>query len=185
MALYAPYSDRDRQGIKVLELGIGTGAFTGRLMRTCAEFLVQMSNESARMGRPFIELDGWDSNPRMVEISSQRIADAARQPADRMIRPNLEEIEFDPSGAPVADDKYDLIVGSFFSHYWMDDRPNRGINRSTELQSFRIFLESPVAVEHRRPRAFLGCFLYAGQAGLRAALLAGLCDERAGLVGDY
>lgn len=142
VALYAPYSDRDRQGIKVLELGIGTGAFTGRLMRTCAEFLVQMSNESARMGRPFIELDGWDSNSRMVEISSQRLADAARQPADRMIRPNLKEFEFDPSGVPAAGDKYDLVVGSFFSHYWMDARPNREVNRSAELQSFRIFLDS-------------------------------------------
>ena len=60
VALYAPFSGRDRSEITMLELGFGTAALTGRVQRMSAQFFAEMRTDPARPERPFIELDGWD-----------------------------------------------------------------------------------------------------------------------------
>jgi hypothetical protein len=141
-ALYSPYSGRERQSIKMLELGIGTGNLTGRLMRMSGGFISQLWSDDNHGERSFIEFDGWDSNRQMVEISSVRLAAAAQQARDRVIRPNLQVREFDASKSEDSPPRYDLVVGSLFSHYWMDSRPNRPITKASDLREFRSFLEA-------------------------------------------
>jgi hypothetical protein len=141
-ALYAPYSGRERQNIKMLELGIGTGNLTGRLMKMSGDFISQLWKVGDHGERSFIEFDGWDSNRQMIEIASVRLTAAARQAHDRVIQPSLQVCEFDASKPEGSPPQYDLVTGSFFSHYWMDSRPNRPITKASDLREFRSFLEA-------------------------------------------
>jgi hypothetical protein len=141
-ALYSPYSGRERQNIKMLELGIGTGNLTGRLMKMSGDFISQLWKVGDHGERSFIEFDGWDSNRQMIEIASVRLTAAARQAHDRVIRPSLQVCEFDASKSEGSPSQYDLVIGSFFSHYWMDSRPNRPITKASDLREFRSFLEA-------------------------------------------
>jgi hypothetical protein len=59
-----------------------------------------------------------------------------------VIRPNLQVREFDASKSEGSPPRYDLVVGSLFSHYWMDSRPNRPITKASDLREFRSFLEA-------------------------------------------
>jgi hypothetical protein len=126
----------------MLELGIGTGNLTGRLMRMSGGFISQLWSDDNHGERSFIEFDGWDSNRKMVEIASARLTAAAQQAHDRVIRPNLQVREFDASKSEDSPPRYDLVVGSLFSHYWMDSRPNRPITKASDLREFRSFLEA-------------------------------------------
>lgn len=142
-ALYSPYSGRDRQRLRVLELGFGTGTLTGRLMRVCAELVTSIwSSDEIRHERSFIELDGWDSNPKMVEIASQRLDRAAQSGRNRIvIRPSLQNREFDPADRDGGrEERYDLVIGSLFCHYWMDYRPQGPVAQVAKLHEFRNFL---------------------------------------------
>ena len=133
--LYSPFSGQGRRNVRMLELGFGTGTLTGRLIRMCADFESQIRNDHQRHERPSIEVDGWDANPRMIEIARQRLIDAARQP-------HLTELDYDPAVVKYAGDPYDLVLGSFFSHYWADASPDRHVRRAAELHQFQNFLDS-------------------------------------------
>lgn len=133
--LYSPFSGQSRRNVRVLEMGVGTGALTGRLIRMCTTFESQIRNDRQRHERPSIDIDGWDANSRMIEIARERLADAPRQP-------DLREVEYDPSDVDHHGEPHDIVLGSFFSHYWADARPDRNVRRTTELAQFREFLDS-------------------------------------------
>jgi SAM-dependent methyltransferase len=143
-ALYSPYSGRERKRLRVLELGFGTGTLTGRLMRVCADLVTSIwSSDEIRHERSFIELDGWDSNSKMVEIASQRLDRAAREARDRIIRPSLHVREFLPTVRGTLESnasQYDLVIGSLFCHYWMDYRPQEPVTEIESLREFTKFL---------------------------------------------
>jgi hypothetical protein len=133
--LYSPFSGQSRRNVRVLEMGFGTGTLTGRLIRMCIDFEAQIRNDQQRHERPSIDIEGWDANPHMAEIARERFADAARQP-------DLREFEFEPSDVDYVGEPYDLVIGSLFSHYWADARPDRSMRRVAELPQFREFLSS-------------------------------------------
>ena len=143
VGLYSPYSGRNQvASIRMLELGFGTGALTGRLLRISGQFFAEVRGDRDLAERPFVELDGWDSNPRMVEIASQRLIRSGRQAGDTPLQANLGRVEFDPTDSHVEEDKYDLVVGSFFSHYWADSLPDRPFSRAKDLQRLRGFMRA-------------------------------------------
>jgi SAM-dependent methyltransferase len=142
VALYAPYSGRERRNMRVLELGFGTGALTGRIMRMCSEFLDQMQTGTELGDLPSIEIEGWDANSSMVKIATTRLKRSIRRPISRMLYPDLRLMKYEPDSYLQTGDRYDLIVGSFVTHYWMDFYPNGPVTSPTALSRFTGFLSS-------------------------------------------
>jgi hypothetical protein len=141
VTLYAPYSGRDMRDIRLLELGIGTGALTGRVIRMCGEFMAQMRAGPEHAERPFVEMDGWDANARMVQIASMRLA-SARQPNDGYLQPNLRVFKYEPDSYSTTSERYGLVLGSLIAHYWVDFLPDQHVARPSGLTRFCEFLTS-------------------------------------------
>jgi hypothetical protein len=142
VALYAPYSGRERRNMRVLELGFGTGALTGRIMRMCSEFLDQMQTGTELGDLPSIEIEGWDANSTMVKIATTRLMKSIRRPISRTRYPDLRLMKYAPDSHVQTGDRYDLVVGSFVIHYWMDSYPNGPVTSSSALLRFTGFLSS-------------------------------------------
>jgi SAM-dependent methyltransferase len=143
LALVAQYSPvTEQSGLRILELGFGTGTLTGRLLKIGAQFIALMRNQRSR-ARPFVELDGWDSNNRMVQIAIDRLNTRRRtQREEVLIQPNLASVDFDAVPPKIRERsiKYDLVVGSLFYHYWIDLGPDGAATTPEHLHEFRRFL---------------------------------------------
>jgi hypothetical protein len=143
-SLIAQYSPGAEQGrFRILELGFGTGALTGRLLSVCSKFMALMHEQTNRQ-RPFVELDGWDSNARMVDIATHRLGSWRESlKGEVSLQPNLERVDFNAIPARIRDKpvKYDLVVGSLFSHYWIDLGSEGAVSQPEHLQQFRLFIQ--------------------------------------------
>jgi MFS transporter, DHA3 family, macrolide efflux protein len=140
IARYSPVVEQS--GLRILELGFGTGTLTGRLLKICTQFMSLMQDQRSRT-RPFIELDGWDSNSRMVQIATDRLharLSSIKGPA--LIQPNLANVNFNnvPEKIRERSPKYDLIVGSLFYHYWIDLGADGAATSPDQMPVFRRFL---------------------------------------------
>jgi SAM-dependent methyltransferase len=165
-----PYEAAGDAHIKVLELGVGTGALTARILRHSAAFCREAVDPD-KSNRGLVEIYGWDENPTMIEIAGARMDRLSSQLKGPKVLTDLIAKSFDPDVAPPTG-KFNLVIGSLFSHYFMDSPPPDLGHGSTftgpwQLGMFRRFLEG-VRDNFLAPggRAlFLNAFYTAGQEG--------------------
>ena len=132
-SLYSTSGDLNPARLRLLELGFGTGALTGRLVRACSSFNTSVVGDKSET--KLVQFDGWDANPWMVDIAKRRLEGAATS-----IQPRLRAAAFEVDMDPLpANERYDIVVASLFSHYWTDVNP-RLTGPATHLNILRDFL---------------------------------------------